>query len=77
MPSNRKAFDHRLRELVCRTRDLELAERVGVPRSTANSWLRRGPREVVTAAALDRDEHDLRTRLLRLERRNEVLLASL
>ena len=77
MPCQRSAYDHRLRELVCRTRDLGLAARLGVPRSTAKSWLRRGPREVVTAETLDLPAHELRARVLRLEHRNEVLLAIL
>ncbi len=66
MRSNRSAYDHRLRDLVCRTRDLDLAERLGVPRSTAKSWLRRGVRPVVTSAVLDDDASQLRIRVLRL-----------
>ena len=75
MPSERNAYDHRLRHLVCRTRDLDLAERLGVPRSTAKTWLRRGPPSVVTIGVFDDDADRLRERVLRLERRVEVLLA--
>ena len=75
MPSERNAYDHRLRHLVCRTRDLDLAERLGVPRSTAKTWLRRGPPSVVTIGVFDDDTDRLCERVLRLERRVEVLLA--
>jgi hypothetical protein len=60
---DRNAYDHRLRELVSRTRDLDLAERLGVPRPTARSWLRRGLREVVSADVLDDDAGQLRVRV--------------
>jgi hypothetical protein len=75
MASHRNAYDHRLRELVCRARDLDLAGRLGVPRGTAKSWLRRGARSVVTVGALDADANQLRERVLHLERRNKTLLA--
>ncbi len=75
MPCQRNAYDHRLRDLVCRTRDLDLAMRLGVTRSTAKSWLRRGSRSVVTVDVLDDDAGQLRVRLLRLEHRVETLLA--
>jgi hypothetical protein len=65
----RNAYDHRLRELICRTRDLELADHLGVPRSTAKSWLRRGPASVVTVDVLDDDADRVRERVLRLKRR--------
>jgi hypothetical protein len=74
MPTPRNAYDHRLRELVCRTRDLDLAERLGVPRPTARSWLRRGVQDVVSADVFDDDARQLRVRVLRLERRVETLL---
>ena len=75
MPSKRNAYDHSQRDLVCWTRDLDLAERLGVPRSTAKSWMRRGVRPVVTSTVLDDDAIHLRIRVLRLERRVQVLLA--
>jgi len=55
--------------VVSRTRDLDPAERLGVPRPTARSWLRRGVREVVSADVLDDDAGQLRVRVLRLQRR--------
>ncbi|MBN2193513.1 MAG: DDE-type integrase/transposase/recombinase [Polyangiaceae bacterium] len=44
----RRAYDHRIRELVCVTGDLTLARALGVPVRTAQSWLRRGTPEVVS-----------------------------
>ena len=73
----RNAYDHRLRNLVCRTKDLDLAARFGVPRSTARSWLRRGPQEVVRCDAFDFDAGELRLKVVRLERRTQVLLATI
>ena len=75
MPTHRNAYDHRLRDLVCRTRDLDLAERLGVPSSTAKSWMRRGTRPVVTVEVLGGGAEELRVRVLRLERRVKVLRA--
>jgi len=37
MHRERKTYDHRLRDLLCRTGDLELGVRLGVERSTAAS----------------------------------------
>ena len=62
-----KSHDHRLRELICETKDIELAVRLGVPASRARSWLRRGTREVISSSVFDRDERRLQVRVLQLE----------
>ena len=36
--------DHRLRDLVQRTRDVTIATDLGVPRSTARAWLDQAPK---------------------------------
>jgi hypothetical protein len=59
MSGDRRAYDHRLRDLVCRTGDLELGVQMGVQRSTAASWIRRGARPVVTAEVVDQDAQEL------------------
>jgi hypothetical protein len=51
----RRAYDHRMRDLVCEERDPRLFRHLGVPRSTAVSWIRRGPRIVVSADVLAMD----------------------
>ncbi|MBN2195872.1 MAG: DDE-type integrase/transposase/recombinase [Polyangiaceae bacterium] len=56
-----RAYDHRIRDLVCATGNLALAGRLGVPERTARSWLRRGTRDVVTL-----DDGDVGALALRL-----------
>ena len=70
----RRAYDHRLRDLVCEERDPALFPQLGIPRSTVASWIRRGSRDIVTTELFAEDEHALRARVLRLERRVQVLL---
>lgn len=71
----RNAYDHRMRNLVCSTKNLDLAARFGVPRSTARSWLRRGPQEVVRCDAFESDAKELGLRVVQLDHRTQVLLA--
>jgi transposase InsO family protein len=51
-----------------------LFQDLGVPRSTAASWLRRGPRAVVTAEVLALDQQELQAEVLLLQRRIRFLL---
>jgi putative transposase len=44
----RRAYDHRIRAAVCSTGDPQLFAQLGIPRSTASSWIRRGAPRVVT-----------------------------
>jgi hypothetical protein len=71
----RRAYDHLMRDLVCEERDPCLFRHLGVPRSTAVSWIRRGPRIVVSADVLAMDGAELRTEILALRRRIRFLLA--
>ena len=68
-----QVYDHRLRDLVRRTRDLSIATSRGVPRSTAAGWLRREPRPVLTVDVLDRAEADLRAEVVKLRCRVRTL----
>ena len=70
----RRAYDHRLRHLVCEERDPALFAQLGIPRSTAVSWIRRGSRSIVTLELFGQDEQALRARVLKLERRVRLLL---
>ena len=56
----RRAYDHRMRDLVCEERDPRLFRHPGVPRSTAVSWIWRGPRPVVSADVLAIDGAQMR-----------------
>src|SRR5664279_3651910 len=71
----RKAYDHRLRDITCEEGDPMLFRDLGVPRSTAASWIRRGQRPVVSAQVLALDQLELQTEVLALERRIKFLLA--
>jgi hypothetical protein len=64
----RRAYDHRMRDLVCEERDPALLHHLGVPRSTAASWIRRGPRPVVSAEVLSLDHAELQAEVLALRR---------
>ena len=71
----RLAYDHRMRDLVCEERDPHLFRHLGVPLSTAVSWIRRGPRPVVSADVLALDGAELQAEVLALRRRIRFLLA--
>ncbi len=67
----RRAYDHRLREQVCR--GLTPGRRLQIPRSTVASWKRRRLRPVVTTEELHEDREALFDRVGKLERRVLVL----
>ena len=53
---SQKIYDHRLKDLVRETGDIQLAVQRGVPRSTAQDWLCPSSREVVTLDVHDATE---------------------
>jgi transposase InsO family protein len=75
MPRSQRTYDHRLRDLVQRTRDVILATSLGVPRSTAAGWLRQPGRTTVTLDVLSKDAQDLQAEVIRLRRRIQKLRA--
>jgi hypothetical protein len=64
-----RRYDHRLRDLVRTTRDIDCAVQRGVPRSTARSWLREPNAEVVTVDVLNMNALRLQQEVLRLRGR--------
>ncbi len=50
-----RRYDHRLRELVRSTGDMQHALRRGVPRSTARGWLKSTRAEIVTVNVAEGD----------------------
>ena len=67
MPENtytQKQYDHRLRRLIQKTGDLDLAVRYGVPRSTARGWLKQASTDVVSIDVLDMDTEALQREVL-------------
>jgi len=74
---SRRTYDHRVKEQIIRTRNPDLFPELGIPRSTALSWIRRGPGGVVS---FDDDREKgavLRDRIARLENRISMLTALL
>ena len=69
--------DHRLRNLVQTTGDLELAIRHGVPRSTARGWRTKTTTEVVSLDVLELDTIRLQHEVIRLRRRIARLVSLL
>ena len=76
MTRMQRRYDHRLRELVQTTRDIQLATRQGVPESTARGWLNRSSTEVVSIDVLDLDTARLQREVIQLRRRVTKLAAS-
>ena len=74
-PRRQNHYDHRLRELVCETQDVELALGLSVPRSTAKGWLRQAPPQVITLDVCDVDARRLQRDMVKLRRRVRVLVA--
>jgi putative transposase len=70
-------YDHRLRNLVQSTGNIDVALLRGVPRSTAYGWLNKPASEVITLDALDTDLVKLQQEVVALRRRTERLVAVL
>jgi hypothetical protein len=73
----RRRYDHRFRDIVRETGDVELAVRNGVPRSTARDWSRLASPKVITLDVASMSEDDLTREVLELRYRNARLLAIL
>jgi hypothetical protein len=72
-----RRYDHRLRELVQSTGNIDVAVQRGVPRSTAYGWLSKSPAEVITLDVLGTDAKQLRHEVVALRRRNARLISLL
>jgi hypothetical protein len=70
-------YDHRLRDLVRSTQDINCALQRGVPRSTARGWLTGPAARVVTIDVLSLDTMQLQQEVLRLRTRIQKLIALL
>jgi hypothetical protein len=70
-------YDHRLRDLVQRTRDATIATDLGVPRSTARGWIGKSPKVVVSLDVTDLRASELQQEVLELRRRVKKLTALL
>jgi len=72
----RRAYDHRLREQVCRTGSHALSCRLEIPHSTIATWKRRGLRPVVSVEMFEADRHQLLRTIEKLEKRAQILAAT-
>ena len=72
-----KSYDHRLKELVRSTANIDVAIQRGVPRSTARGWLTKHATEVVTLDTFDMNVAQLQREVVSLRRRNARLIAFL
>jgi hypothetical protein len=70
-------YDHRLRDLVPRTRDVTIATDLGVPRSTARGWIGKAPNVVVSPGVTDLRASELQQEVLKLRRHVRKLTALL
>lgn len=70
-------YDHRLRDLVRSTQDINCALQQGVPSSTARGWLTEPVAPVVTIDVLSQDTRQLQQEVLRLRTRVQKLIALL
>ena len=75
-PQLRRAYDHRIREHVCRTGARSLGHGLHVPRSTISSWKRRGLRAVVSLEVFEQDRQQLFSTVEKLDRRVRILAAT-
>ncbi len=73
----RRRYDHRFREVVRETGDIELAVRNGVPRSTARDWSRLASPKVITLDVASMSDDELRKEVIELSERNARLFAIL
>lgn len=66
----RRTYDHRFRQAICDTGDPALFDGcVSIPRSTAKSWIRRGPTNVVSLDDGRLEVAELQLQIAMLERR--------
>ena len=72
---HQQRYDHRLRELVRQSGNPDLVAHLGVPRSTAISWLTNDARPVVTDRIMDRESCELQAEILTLRARVQKLSA--
>jgi transposase InsO family protein len=68
-------YDHRLRNLVRETGNIDIALKLGVPRSTATGWLTAPMRPVISHELSDLSDVQIQARILKLEARLKIVTA--
>ena len=72
-----RRYDHRLREMVCNSKNIDAALSQGVPRSTARGWLAPRTAPVVTLPATNHDTIHLQQQVIALRSRIDRLVSLL
>lgn len=72
-----RRYDHRLREMVCNSKNIDAALSQGVPRSTARGWLAPRTALVVTVPATSHDTIHLQQQVIALRSRIDQLVSLL
>ncbi len=54
-----RKYDHRVRNLIANSKDPHLFPQLKIPLTTARSWIKKGPVEVVTTASFELDNEKL------------------
>ncbi len=62
-----RKYDHRVRNLIANSKDPHLFPQLKIPLSTARSWIKKGPVEVVTTPAFEAESSELVEKITRLE----------
>jgi len=76
MPAtDRKQYDHRIRQAIVKTGNPDLFPKITIPDSTRRSWLRRGVADVVRLDVRDAEVIELHADVAKLEKRVAVLAA--
>mgnify|MGYP005662336905 CR=1 FL=1 len=68
-----RKYDHRIRNLIANSKDPFLFPKLKIPLSTARSWIKKGPVEVVTSSSLDISNDWLVEKIARLENKLESI----
>lgn len=74
---SRRIQDHRIKEQIVSAGDPDRFPELEIPRSTVQSWVRRGVGDVVSLDTGREVERELRARVLELEHRSATLIAVL
>ena len=75
MKTNRRAYDHRIKQAIIRTRNIDLFPELKIPKTTAKNWIHRGIIEVVTVDVFDLSHENLKLKCIDLETQSKALQA--
>jgi len=75
MSKTYQRYDHRLKDMVALSGDIERFARFGIPKSTLRQWLKRGVQNVVSIPELELASSDLVLENLELKHKIESLVA--